>query len=171
MIEKKLSSFPGVRVEPCLWGDTYGARLNANGLSIPTYDTARTIEEYQDDDNYTALWELLYSDPLCELRAINVDKNEKVPFHPVEISPGEKFEYEIRNHKYSSTFIRKLQDVELDNVFEDALKSVINSEPFKTAVNFNPDALIDDYSIITRAITAKASILVPLAFQSRWACE
>lgn len=153
-IERSFLPFPGVKVVPCLWGDSCGARLNTNGSSIPTYNSTRGIGEYEDDDESIALWELLYTDPLCELRAITIDEKSKASFHPLEMSPGEKFKYRIKNHEYSSTFLKKLKQFEIDNVFDDALEAVLNSDPFKSAVNFKPDVLIDEHGIIARAVAA-----------------
>ncbi len=32
---------PDVNLIPCLWGESLGAKLNAEGASIPLYDTTR----------------------------------------------------------------------------------------------------------------------------------
>jgi hypothetical protein len=62
---------PDVKVEPCYWGETCGARLNAGGLSIPQYDTTRSIGEVaSEEDLEVTLWELLNRDPLFECRLL-----------------------------------------------------------------------------------------------------
>lgn len=59
---------PGVRVVPLDWGERYGARLAADGASIPhdgSWATGRDVEGEEDDG--TARWELLYREPEAEL--------------------------------------------------------------------------------------------------------
>ncbi|MDM8537412.1 hypothetical protein QUF70_11700, partial [Desulfobacterales bacterium HSG17] len=71
LIQKKLKSYPDIIAKPCLWGDTLGSQLGADGASIPTYNTSRGINGLDDYDNEVALWELLYCDPLYELKLVS----------------------------------------------------------------------------------------------------
>ncbi|WP_199514263.1 alpha/beta fold hydrolase [Nucisporomicrobium flavum] len=59
---------PELRVEPCYWGGEHGARLRAEGVSIPAGQGAREPEEPTDRD--VALWSLLAADPLFELSTL-----------------------------------------------------------------------------------------------------
>lgn len=60
-----------VKVEPCYWGETCGARLNAGGLSIPRYETTRAVgETATEEDLEVTLWALLSRDPLFECRLL-----------------------------------------------------------------------------------------------------
>ena len=58
---------PDVDVIACSWGSHVGARLNANGGSIPLF--AETSVSNQPS---LALWEVLYRDPLHELRLMSL---------------------------------------------------------------------------------------------------
>jgi hypothetical protein len=68
------------KVEQCYWGETEGARLRADGASIPQYHATRAgfsspLDSIQLDDSEEyeiALWGLLLVDPLIELRLFDV---------------------------------------------------------------------------------------------------
>lgn len=64
---------PGLKVEPCLWGEEIGARLLDDGASVPSYDAARIDPhggEAEARRREEVRWGLLYQDPLYELRSI-----------------------------------------------------------------------------------------------------
>ncbi|MGV9454526.1 alpha/beta fold hydrolase [Streptomyces sp. NPDC003635] len=60
--------FPGAEVEPCYWGDEFGAALSAGGASVPGMRPVVAAEI--EDDPGTAEWLLLLTDPFCELRVL-----------------------------------------------------------------------------------------------------
>ena len=65
--EKAAEYLPGWRVEPCAWGDPFGAALNHHGASIPSYQ--RSVNPAASAQAQTrARWVLLADDPLIELR-------------------------------------------------------------------------------------------------------
>lgn len=58
---------PGWKIEPCPWGDAFGAALNKHGASVPSY--VRTGNPTPSlDAQQRARWTLLADDPLIELR-------------------------------------------------------------------------------------------------------
>ncbi|MCL7493869.1 hypothetical protein M8I34_21090 [Streptomyces sp. MCA2] len=58
-------------VVPCYWGDAFGASLGAGGASIPGKDAVRGMAATGSPlDRETAEWQLLVTDPLCELRVL-----------------------------------------------------------------------------------------------------
>src|SRR5688572_29062330 len=57
----------GTNTIKCYWGEKFGARLCAEGKSIPTYDTARAVG---DEDTDETLRNRLRADPLYELRLL-----------------------------------------------------------------------------------------------------
>ncbi|WP_328875934.1 alpha/beta hydrolase [Streptomyces sp. NBC_00287] len=63
-----LKRFPGAEVEPCYWGDEFGATLSAGGASVP--GMRPLVATDLDDDPETAEWLLLLTDPFCELRVL-----------------------------------------------------------------------------------------------------
>jgi hypothetical protein len=58
---------PGWKIEPCAWGEPFGAALNKHGASVPGYarsgDATASLQAQQ-----RARWMLLADDPLIELR-------------------------------------------------------------------------------------------------------
>lgn len=77
---------PGVAVHPCLWGAPYGARLNAAGASIPTYDdtAAKPPSQAEIEAVEEATGRMLSEDPLFEIRLL-----ESIPAPRRELAPGE----------------------------------------------------------------------------------
>lgn len=72
---------PDVQLEPCYWGGACGARFNANGLSVPNYDSTRGLgDEVEPDDLQVTLWEMLYRDPLFECRILRLSLPARSPF-------------------------------------------------------------------------------------------
>ncbi|MDH6132294.1 hypothetical protein P3T37_001679 [Kitasatospora sp. MAA4] len=63
----------GYQVEPCYWGDEFGATLGADGASIPKLSGTRGVggeAAVGPLDQAAADWLLLLTDPLCELRVL-----------------------------------------------------------------------------------------------------
>lgn len=60
----------GVDVQPCPWGDHVGATIADNALSVPGYELGRSSAGAGPSAREQELrWQLLYQDPLYELRA------------------------------------------------------------------------------------------------------
>ncbi|VTU15155.1 hypothetical protein H6CHR_00137 [Variovorax sp. PBL-H6] len=68
LLEAQAAEFlPGWKIEPCPWGDAFGAALNKHGASVPSY--VRTGNPTASlDAQQRARWTLLADDPLIELR-------------------------------------------------------------------------------------------------------
>ena len=61
---------PALDVQPCLWGDHVGATITDNPLSVPGYEVGRSNAGAGPSVREQAVrWQLLYQDPLYELRA------------------------------------------------------------------------------------------------------
>jgi len=67
MYSEAAEFLPGWKIEPCAWGDPFGAALHRQGVSVPHYkmsgNAADSIAAKQ-----RARWVLLADDPLIELR-------------------------------------------------------------------------------------------------------
>ena len=68
---------PDLKLEACLWGDPYGARLGKGGASIPEF--APVAGSAPDAEQQKALWELLARDPMFELRELTASSSGLVP--------------------------------------------------------------------------------------------
>ena len=70
-IEKALQKRrPDVSLIPCLWGDVLGAKLNADGASIPTYNKSEGGKKLTPEEENIRLWKALYKDPFYEIRLL-----------------------------------------------------------------------------------------------------
>ncbi|MCU0288548.1 MAG: hypothetical protein MUF15_19415 [Acidobacteria bacterium] len=157
LIKERLR-IPDIDFTPCFWGDQFGAKLNADGLSIPVPDIIKAFGDLNTNDDETiALWELLYSDPLCELSAIamNPGENSKV-INFSEEPLNAKLSYEFQNRKFSSKYVQNLAIVGLSDVFEKAYMDTIDSPAFKSALDINPKVIDSERQVIARAVIAKA---------------
>lgn len=61
-----------LEVRGCYWGDVAGARLAAEGASIPGYDGSGGGAASDEEATELALWDLLYTDPWYELRVLSL---------------------------------------------------------------------------------------------------
>lgn len=80
-----------LRLVRCAWGDTCGSKLHNGGASIPFYDTSRSTQpgELSESEAAIMLWELLYQDPLYELRILSLMPSTAAPaVVPGGNSPG-----------------------------------------------------------------------------------
>jgi hypothetical protein len=99
-IEPRLrDAIPEAVLASCKWGDDLGARLNANGNSVPDYDTARAVADLPELSD-TALWQILYADPLFELRVLGSTRGNKDPgLSPGELGLGEDLQERLEDLK------------------------------------------------------------------------
>src|SRR6516164_1787413 len=86
---------PALGVEPCYWGGTEGARLWHDGRSVPAYDATRGIEPGPADEELAA-WELLYADPLWELRMLATAGPAGRERLPWQIPPGDALDVSVQ---------------------------------------------------------------------------
>ena len=141
---------------PCFWGNKLGAKLHANGASIPEYDTARGLEVVSDEDYEISLWRLLYQDPLYELRVLSLRAAETTEFVFGVSSPGELLDERVRNFTLSETLRTKLDKAGITEVFTDARLVVVNSPVYYDALQGAPQELSEYRAAIARAIVAQA---------------
>lgn len=79
---------PDARLIACDWGSAHGATLAANGASIPGDDgrhRGARAPAHTGDQARAAEWELLYNDPLAELRLIGAADAPSGPLPPHEV--------------------------------------------------------------------------------------
>src|ERR1039458_8557828 len=61
---------PGTTAARCFWGEEFGASLGARGASIPDFQKTKGLTSTQaaEHDEVISFWDMLYDDPLMELR-------------------------------------------------------------------------------------------------------
>ncbi|WP_282700347.1 alpha/beta fold hydrolase [Streptomyces sp. CC219B] len=164
-----LKRFPDADVEPCYWGDEFGATLGAGGASVPGMvprqappGTAADTAE----DPETAEWLLLLTDPYCELGvfaelAVEADTGFAVPGVR---SPGEAVADRLRalprEPDPSDELAALLRETDLAEGYRRALDAVADSEEFRAAcAAAEDDATASDLV----ATTGRAVVAVLLA--------
>ena len=148
-----------LNVIPCLWGDSLGTKLNANGASIPLYDTTRSLEYVKEEDYEIALWEQLYRDSLYELRVLSFSASGTVTFIPGQVNPGDALDERVRNLTASPKFQTQLNEAGIAEVFDEAHQSVIGSIPYYDALQTASETLDEYRDAIARAIIAESIAL------------
>ncbi len=148
----------------CFWGEKYGAKLQAEGACIPTYNSARAIEvdETLRDAEYSIiLWEHLYMDPLYELRTLSILPASSDQFVPGQLDLSQQLNKRIRDFKPDKQLDTILQLSGGSSVFEEARKTVIGSIPYLDAINtLNTNSkLLDYYAVIARALIAQLILI------------
>src|SRR4051794_13060364 len=82
----------GLTIEACAWGDAVGFRLQGAGASIPDFASTRDAGVLglgdADEEAESALWALLYEDPLAELRLLSAAGEEEPETLPGPDAPG-----------------------------------------------------------------------------------
>lgn len=92
----------GLTVQEALWGPSLGARLLADGVTVPTDVEKLGVDGQSPEDQQIALWSLLYQDPLYELRLIGSDPAPDAnAFVPGQKTPGQSLQDAI-NHLFNS---------------------------------------------------------------------
>lgn len=147
---------PNIEVASCPWGDSLGAKLNADGASIPLYDSTRSSNQSSQADENIIRWMQLYEDPLYELRLLSLKTPEEKDFIPGQKDPGDQLDEKIRKFSPSEKLQAKLQEGGIAEVFDQALQNVVNSNPYKEAIATISDTLTEHRDAIARAIIAEA---------------
>ena len=121
-----------LRVERCLWGDHTGARLNANGNSIPTYRS--TTDESESIDAGVALWGELYQDPYYELRLLTLCPPKKRGIELGAAPSGELLRQRVTDFAASVELVALLESAGIADVFQRAIATVAEAQPFRDAM-------------------------------------
>ena len=143
-----------IRLEPCLWGNSLGSRLNAKGASVPDYDLtgkAKTAAEQDCEDRIT-LWEMLAYDSLYELHGLALRPREN------EID-ADAFTDMVKKLP-SETMAEKLSRAGIAKTFSAARDYVLNADVYEDSLASATDPS-DCRGPVARAIVARATALTP----------
>jgi hypothetical protein len=156
--ERKLDA----KLIPCLWGDPLGAKLNADGASIPTYDQAEGGKELTPEAENILLWEALYKDPCYEIRLLGLrslqSQSSSIPGQP---TPAQKLKNRVAALPTDSTLQPKLAALRIGKYFLPACTAIAGpeSEVFGRLLATAAVNLDGDYAAIARAIVAMSGLL------------
>lgn len=157
LIEQRLQAErPDLKVERCLWGDSLGTKLNAQGASIPLYDATLALDEGEEEDYQIVLWERLYCDPLYELRVLSLKPVDESAGSPFGEQPGDELHSRVERLSPSPELQAQMEQAGIASVFDEARESVIRSNPYSQALQTASDELGEYREAIARAIVATA---------------
>lgn len=151
---------PLVNVRRCLWGDRCGVKLNGDGGSIPTYNTARAVgPTLSGDDEIVALWSLLYEDPLYELRLLALRQEKSQEAIPGQMAPWTQLEKAVRKLEPSLEVLELLQKTGYEPFWKDSHASVADSGELDDALRTVGSSVGEHRAAIARAVVASMSNL------------
>ena len=149
---------PLIQTLPCLWGDPVGVKLHANGASIPTYATARAIAATGEDETI-ALWTVLYSDPLYELRLLASRAEGDPEAVPGQAQPWQVLQDSIDRFQTSDKLQAELEKCGYFPYWSQAWQSIVQSGELQDAVRSAGMSAAEHRKAIARASMASATVL------------
>jgi hypothetical protein len=159
VIEKRIQAArPDVTVTPCLWGDALGARLQADGRSIPIYETTLALGGELPADDEVVRWERLYDDPLFELKLLTLLPPDPT-VNPWTTGHGSAISDALATVRRAAEVQDALVTAGLAEVFDEAVSSVLKSDMFQDAVRRIGDLSEGLRDPVARAVVAEAIAL------------
>ncbi len=152
---------PNARLIPCLWGDTSGAKLKADGASIPTYDEAQGGEKLSSEEENIYLWESLYKDPSYEIRLLGLRSLQSQNVIPGKLTASQELKRRVTDLAKDTKLQTKLDALDIGKFFGKACKLITGSESqlFGRLLETATRPLDQDYAAIARAIVAMTGVL------------
>ena len=152
---------PDVRLIPCLWGDVLGAKLNADGASIPTYNESEGGKKLTPEEENIRLWEALYEDPFYEIRLLGLRSLQAQNIIPGKLTPSQKFKNRVADVSKDFELHTKLEALIIGKYFLPACEAIAGtkSEVFGRLLTTAPANLDGDYAAIARAIVAMSGLM------------
>lgn len=152
--QRLLRERPDLTVLPCLWGESLGIKLNAEGASIPIYDSTLALAEDEQNPEII-LWQELYRNPLYELWLLSqkqVDEND----NPFGEQPSDRIQSVLTNYNPAPELTELLTQGGITEEFTPALAKVTQSQLYDLALTTATDSVYELSLAISRAIIAQA---------------
>jgi hypothetical protein len=143
-----------VQLIPCLWGDSLGAKLNANGVSIPAYQEKKLTPEEEN----ILLWEALYKDPFYEIRLLGL-RSPAASGDFGKLPPEKELADRVTALPQNAELQIKLDGWGIGKYFISAYEIITKSEVFDKLLETTARPLDDDYGAIARGIVAMSGLL------------
>jgi hypothetical protein len=139
-------------VRGCFWGDAQGAKLNADGGSIPDYGSTGGGADAEEEA--LALWAVLYTDPWYELRLLRQwpARTETVLG---EVAPSILLRRSIEEFRPSGELLQHLDDLGLVVRFTEAVRALLDAPEFDQAAATAPADPLEHRRAIARALVAR----------------
>lgn len=123
-----------LQVKGCFWGGEHGVRLPEFPKSIPTYDTTKAIGGVPPKDVEIVMWEMLYQDPLFELRLLAQAPGERRPLAPNQAPPAQVLSKKMDALGQSAALLQATKVLGLDRFWSDACAAVRQSLVYDDAM-------------------------------------
>lgn len=154
---------PDVKVIGCSWGSSLGAKLNADGASIPLYDYNKSDKPKPDHE--IIRWMQLYQDPLHELKLLSLQVPDEKGLILSADNLSNKFERTVQQFEPSEELNTLLQRAGILNIFGEAFKAIIQSKAYEEALETVSESTVTEYrDAIARAIIAQT---IPIAEEKK----
>lgn len=151
-------------LEPCLWGDDLGSKIPV--LSIPESKIEPPAAgKFTERQNF-ARWELLYRDPLFELRLLK-NRPARGPLPPPSLNrPDIALWNRVKNYARSAELKALLGALHLDVYWPSVWRSiVVEDQTAEEVLTRSPDEIGEPGQALARAIVAALTIAADGACQ------
>ncbi len=145
----------GTPFSGCFWGDAEGARLRADGVSVPRYEQTRGGEVVEEE---LALWAVLYTDPWYELRLLRYAGDEPTNLPPGTVVPAAALRQQVRAFVPSPQLRAEWEQAGLAGAFDDALAALVASAEFDEAAETAGADPVEHRKAVARAVVAHALV-------------
>jgi hypothetical protein len=136
---------------PCLWGDDLGAADPSLSLPQPAVKTAKPARWTEEQE--FARWELLYQDPLFELRLLKQRPGDG-PVASGVPRPDRELWKRIQAYRPSADLLALLRRWQIENYWEGARSRVVVDDPTGAVLDSSPDEIGEPGQAIARALVA-----------------
>ncbi|MCI0336110.1 MAG: hypothetical protein L0226_00900 [Acidobacteria bacterium] len=122
-----------ISVVGCRWYEDGGVELNKGGISIPDFDSTRSVSEVSEDDRAVSTWAVLYEDPLCELRLLGLTQQQSGNAAPNQVMGSQQLDAWLRGLSIEGDLAEQLEKCSLTAVWAEAVRKVTTSDEFRLA--------------------------------------
>lgn len=150
------AALPGdVSFSGCFWGESEGARLAADGASVPGYPLTGGGADVEEE---LALWAVLYTDPWYELRLLRLVDGRAGHVPPGTLPPAEVLREQCKGFQPSDELCAKLDREGLGTAFGDALDALVAAPEFDEAAATAAPDLVEHRKAVARAVIARTLV-------------
>ncbi len=143
----------------CRWYEAGGVELNKGGISIPDFDSTRSVGEVSEDDRNVSAWAVLYEDPLCELRLLGLTPQQPGNAPPNQVMASQQLIDWLRDLRIDGELAEQLEKCGLTTVWAEAVREVTTSGEFRAAFQRPMNVSAAERRILARAIVAQVLAL------------
>jgi hypothetical protein len=141
-------------VNGCFWGGSEGAKLWADGASIPSYDETGGDDPSEAEENL-ALWAVLHTDPWYEIRLLGDWPAEGGELAPGQMPPSARLREQVDSFVASEELSQLLVRYDLRAHFDAARIALQAAPEFDRAADTATEATLNEHrKAVARALVA-----------------